>query len=93
MTPPARIPTRTQRPVHEVEERGDTVLYDREGSVLIVLNEVAAGIWPLIDGERSVEQLAAEVVAYIPADKERVAADIRVFLQELEHLELVAWSA
>ena len=93
MTSRQRIPTRTSRPVHEVEERGDTILYDREGSVLVVLNDIAAGIWPLIDGTRTVADLASAVVAHIAADKERVEADIRTFLDELEGLELVAWSA
>jgi len=91
MTDSNRVPIRSDRPVSEVDERGDTVLYDQAGGRLLVLNDVGAGVWTLIDGQRSVVEIAQLVVEHLPAEREQVEDDVAAFIDTLREQNLVDW--
>jgi hypothetical protein len=56
------------------------------------LNEVAAHIWQLIDGERTVEEICAVVVADFDVDRAQAEADLQELLAELEAIGAVVIS-
>lgn len=85
------IPKRTSKPVSEVDERGETVLYDQAGGKLLVLNDVGAGVWSLVDGARSVAEIARLVHEHLPADVQQVERDVERFFADLERHELLAF--
>jgi len=62
---------------------GETVLLDISGRELCGVNEVAARIWALCDGEHSVDQIAAAVAREFAVAPEVAAADARAFIGEL----------
>ena len=82
-------PKRLDLTVHEIEEEGETVLYDAKGKRLLVLNPVGAGVWSLCDGEHTVAAIADLIVEVLGADRTRVVADVERFLDELEHEGLI----
>ena len=82
-------PLRTDVEVHELDEQGETALYDRKGSRLVVLNAVGAGVWHLSDGTRTIDEIVDDIVAVLPADRGRVTADVEAFLRELQANGLV----
>ena len=73
---------------HEVEGTG-TVLYDDNECRLLVLNDVAAAAWYLIDGERSVGAIAQSIVEATKADPAHVRKDLDTFLDQLSGFGLV----
>ncbi|MBT4160313.1 MAG: PqqD family protein [Gammaproteobacteria bacterium] len=87
----SRIPVRGVALTHEVRSSGETVLFDETGDQLIVLNDIGAAIWLLIDSERPVETIVEVVVDTLKAPAELVADDIGVFLKELEGKGLITW--
>ena len=52
------------------------VLYDPEREKVHSLNLTAGLIWCLIDGVRSLEEIAAEISAQSAADRETVLSDV-----------------
>ncbi len=56
---------------------------------IYTLNEVARRIWELLDGERSVGQIADAIVAEFDTSPEEAEADTLEFLQELEQVGAV----
>lgn len=87
------IPDRGTTVAHEVEETGETVLYDERGGQLLVLNDSGAGIWYLLDGKRSVEEIAARVAAELDAEVEVVRGDVESFLRTLEERGIIRLQA
>ncbi|MCZ7681113.1 MAG: PqqD family protein [Sandaracinaceae bacterium] len=83
-------PRRKPAVVHEIG--AETVLCKVEGGRLLVLNEVGGAVWHLIDGHRSVEEIAALVVESLPADPVRVRRDVTAFLDALAEHDLVEWT-
>jgi len=47
------------------------------------LNEVGTRFWELVDGQRTLEQIAAALADEFDAPSERVEADCRAFVEEL----------
>jgi hypothetical protein len=78
------VPIKLEAITHEVAETGEVVVFDKTGSQLLVLNEVAAAVWLLLDGARSVAEIAALIIETLPADPAQVEADIVAFLKTLE---------
>ena len=87
----ARVPAKRPLLVHEVGETGQTVLYDEEGRRLLLLNEVGAAVWHLVDGRRTVDEIVAFVVGHLPAPRDAVGRDVADFLRTLESHGLVEW--
>jgi hypothetical protein len=87
----ARVPRRIDTVVHELEDEGQAVVYDAEGNQLIVLNGVGAAVWFLVDGERTVGDIAREIVSTLDANRDDVERDVAVFLASLEERGLVEY--
>jgi hypothetical protein len=77
-----------RRPGVELETVGEhAVMLDAQGTVARGLNATAAKVWALIDGQRTVKEIAATLAAN--ADLARVEADVLAFLKQLEQRQLV----
>lgn len=50
-----------------------------------VVNEVAARIWSLVDGQRSVREIAALVHAEYRVEQDQASVDTLSFLEDLAH--------
>ena len=90
-TPDRRIPKRKDTLTHEVTDTEEVVVYDGDGPQLLVLNDIAAGIWLMIDGHRSVADITSEILSHVEAERETVSRDVLTFLGELEQRKLIAW--
>jgi len=86
-----RVPRRKDTLTHEVTDSDEVVIYDSNGPQLLVLNDMAAGIWLMIDGERSIDDITAEIVNNVEAERATVTRDVVAFLGELEQRKLIAW--
>ena len=86
-----RVPRRKDTLTHEVTDSDEVVIYDSNGPQLLVLNDMAAGIWLMIDGERSIDDITAEIVNNIEAERATVTRDVVAFLGQLEQRKLIAW--
>jgi len=67
---------------HEVDETGEVVVFDEGGNRLLMLNQVGAAVWLLINGERTGNEIAAVIVETLPGEQvpiDRVEQDVRVF--------------
>ena len=56
---------------------------------IYTLSPVAARIWALIDGSRSVDQLVEEVIAEYAVEREQAAADVAELVSDLEQVSLI----
>ena len=56
---------------------------------IYTLDEVAAHIWELIDGENSVEDIRDTIVAEFEVSQEVATADLVEFLQQLETIDAI----
>ncbi|MBW2508239.1 MAG: PqqD family protein [Deltaproteobacteria bacterium] len=86
-----RVPERKNTVTHEVTDTDEVVIYDGSGSQLLVLNDIAAGIWLMIDGRRSIEDITAEILDHVDAERETVTRDVLAFLSQLEDRTLITW--
>lgn len=66
----------------------ELVLYDPRSQVAVALNLSAAALWELCDGERSVEQIVAELTAAASGTPD-LAADVTRALEELSTLGVI----
>ena len=86
-----RVPRRKDTLTHEVTDTDEVVIYDGSGPQLLVLNDIAAGVWLMIDGKRSIDEIAAEILNHVEADRATVTRDVLTFLGQLEQRKLIAW--
>ena len=56
---------------------------------IFTLNDVGARIWELLDGERSVEDIAEQIGAEYATSRETAARDVAEFLRQLESIGAV----
>jgi hypothetical protein len=82
--PTAKIPMRVADVAHEVQETGDVVVFDAAGNQLLLLNDVGAAVWLLIDGARTPAEIARVIIETLPADPAQVERDVQRFLATLE---------
>jgi hypothetical protein len=68
----------------------EALIVDVKTGVAYPLNGVAARIWQLCDGERSIEHIIATIVAEFDADETTVRADTTRFIEELAAARLVS---
>lgn len=66
---------------HVVE--GEAVLLDLHGKRLAGLNAVGSFVFPLLDGARTLEELAAAIVERFNVGCARAESDLRAFLSDL----------
>ena len=86
-----RVPQRKDTLTHEVTDTDEVVIYDSNAPQLLVLNDIAAGIWLMIDGRRSIDDITAEIVNHVEAERATVTRDVGAFLGQLEQRKLIAW--
>jgi hypothetical protein len=86
-----RIPQRKHTLTHEVTDTDEVVIYDGNGPQLLVLNDMAAGVWLMIDGQRSIDEITAEILSHVEAERETVTRDVLAFLGQLEQRKLITW--
>jgi hypothetical protein len=86
-----RVPKRKDTLTHEVTDTDEVVIYDSSGPQLLVLNDIAAGVWLMIDGARTVDDITAEILNHLEAEPATVTHDVLAFLGQLEQRKLIAW--
>ena len=86
-----RVPRRKDTLTHEVTDADEVVIYDSNGPQLLVLNDTAAGVWLMIDGTRSVDDITAEILNHVEVERATVTRDVVAFLAQLEQRKLIAW--
>ncbi len=66
----------------EIEQTGESVLVDPGGERAVVITPLAAVVWLLCDGERSVDAIRDELADHFgdAVDRARVEADLRAVL-------------
>jgi len=62
---------------------GEAVLLDLEGKRILGLNRAASFVFPLLDGERTVAGLAAQMAQRFGIEVSKAEADLRAFLADL----------
>lgn len=67
----------------------DFLVLDGRGQMLRGLNDTGATIWGLLDGRRSVEQIAAVLAERHGAPPDQVLPDVIAFLEQLQERGLV----
>ncbi len=87
------IPRKRPALSHEVSETGEVVLFDEQGNQLLLLNQVGAAVWQLLDGARTIRQIVEVVVETLPADPAQVEHDVIEFLKSLAAHGLVELAA
>lgn len=78
-----KIPTRVANVAHEVQETGDVVVFDAAGNQLLLLNDVGAAVWLLLDGVRTPSEIARVITETLPAEPAQVERDVQQFLDTL----------
>lgn len=85
---PDRIPCRVQG----AESSGlgrELVILDPAGRMLRALNASGARIWELVDGQRTVQQIADALAAELRAEPDRVLRDTVALIEALAARELI----
>jgi pyrroloquinoline quinone biosynthesis protein D len=77
----------------EYEIDGEVTLFDLQRDRVHILNQVAAVIWRLCDGSRTVDQLVEDISILFDADLGLVQEDVGQLLQNLEGAHLVGATA
>ena len=75
---------------HEADD--DLVLYDPAKDAVYVLNDTAAVIWWLCDGQRTTEGITAQLARLYGSEQAAVAGDVEETLSELCNNRLVIGS-
>lgn len=75
---PAKAPSTASRVIE-----GEAVILSMDTKVLRGLNPVGSRVWELIDGARSVAEIARLIAGEFDATPEQAEADVRRFVDEL----------
>lgn len=91
---PAALPDEAAVPVRSrglrwVSEGEMALLYSRARQALVALNRVAAEVWRLCDGRRSLGAIARRLARRYRAPAARVAGDVRTLVRDLAGLGLL----
>ncbi len=68
---------------------GEAVILDLEGHKLMGLNPTGSFVWGLLDGRRTLAQIAAAVADRFQVSVDRAAADVSAFAGLLSHRGLI----
>jgi hypothetical protein len=80
---PESVCCRVWRVAHELPDTDETVLFDEKQNELLVLSATGAAVWHLLDGRKTLGQIAefiAEVAARTPAEIEGEIIDFALVL-------------
>jgi hypothetical protein len=86
-----RVPRKKQAVTHEVPETGETAVCNVERGELLVLNDVGAAVWLLVDGTRTVDEIVEFVCANLDSEPTEVDRDVRAFLGKLQEHDLIGF--
>ncbi len=87
-----QVPRRVEE--YQIEEiDGELLLYNAGSLETIYLNEPAAIVWYLCDGERSIGDIVGLLAESYPDASESIASDIRDILQSFEDHGCVAFES
>jgi hypothetical protein len=67
----------------------ETLIINPDNSQIKVINEVGTKIWSLLDGNRSIDDIAIMLASEYDVDIEEAREDTKLFLQELKLSGLV----
>jgi hypothetical protein len=87
MPSPDRFPRRRAVPWRTLDT--EALVVDVNAGTLYPLNSVAARIWELCDGARSVEDIVSELAREFDADEDVIRRDAERFIQDLTSARLV----
>ncbi len=87
-----RVPIAARIQVHEVPETAEAVLQDLESGTILVVNAIGSAIFTLVDGTKSVGEIAAFVAETLEAPRAEVERDVVAFLERLSDSGLVRWA-
>lgn len=80
---PNSICGRVWRAAHELPDTDETVLFDEAENQLLVLSSTGAAVWHLLDGQRTLGQIAAFIGELMPAAPTSVEAEVIDFAHVL----------
>lgn len=94
MTDP--IPTGPRRPrrsgaVRPMRRNGTLLLFDDDGMPLGELNESAAALWELCDGETTADEMVDAVCTACPVVPDDARLDVARALDEFSRAGLIVW--
>lgn len=89
LAPTSQIRPRRRADIVLQDVGGEAILIDPQTDEAHVLNGSAARLWQLCDGERTLDDLAAEFGAIYELTAADVAADVSEVIDELVRLKLV----
>ncbi len=88
--PPGAVPSMGGRELVLRKEESGSFLFDPETSDLSCLNHVGSAVWEMIDGKRTVGEIAAGIAAkFEDAGLETVMKDVSAFLGDLSRMGYV----
>lgn len=82
------IPVRSAATAWRVIE-GEAVILSMDTKVLRGLNAVGSRVWELIDGRRSVDEIADVIAREFTTERATAAADVQAFVKDLLDRSLV----
>lgn len=71
---------------------GEVVILNAEGTQVCLLNETAATIWTLCDGERDLTAIAHAIQGQYEVSHDEAVADVEAFAQQLVASGLAGWA-
>ena len=86
-----KIPARTSAAAWQRVD-GEMVVMQADAGELLGLNGVGGRAWDLLDGKRSLDEIALVISQEFGADLARVTSDVQAFLDELTAARLVEWT-
>lgn len=88
MTP--TVPSKPALDIHEVDESGEVIVHDPKSGQMVVLNVVGAATLELIDGNRDVASIVAELAkVFDDVAREDIERDVHAFLSDLAERGLI----
>ncbi len=83
------VPKKLDALTHELGDDGDIVLFDQQGNQLLLLNDIGAAVWLVIDGTRCVDDIVDLILQTLPAPRAQVEQDVLEFLKTLSDHHLI----
>lgn len=88
-----KVPHLVATMTHDLEDEDQLVVYDSAGERLVVLNQIGAAIFHLVDGKRTTADIASFLRENLPAGvPESCESDVEAFLDSLVSHGVVAFS-
>jgi hypothetical protein len=66
------------------------LLFQKDTSLAVPVNQAGAAIWEMCDGAHSLDQIVDKLAETYDQERSRIEQDVRIFLNELMRLGLVA---